>query len=303
MLPLSNLYASQIFSEHPISLYPLDDDVYYISLINDEQRLFSSGGWSVTSGSATFQDNPELPELASPFKDNHYTKITCDVEEDTVVEIESPPIFQLRDLNETLSNFSISMFLYQSSFFVEFYEVGYRYYDEILEENKDVFFKVEASQGREWVNFDFSYLPHDYDNTEIKLLLRFGLKSGGEEEDYSFIVNGINVGQWSENFSSQFSGVVPINSPIDLLGVPAKQYGIQEDSGFYIVENNNLLAKNQGPPMVYGSKTSTKIYPSEQAGHPSMIFPGKGLLNNSGKQNQYTFEFWLKIKPNTKQEK
>jgi hypothetical protein len=303
MLPLSNLYASQIFSEHPISLYPLDDDVYYISLINDEQRFFSSGGWSVTSGSATFQDNPELPELASPFKDNHYTKITCDIEEDSIIEIESPPIFQLRDLNETLSSFSISMFLYQSSFFVEFYEVGYRYYDEILEENKDVFFKVEASQGREWVNFDFSYLPHDYDNTEIKLLLRFSLKSGGEEEDYSFIVNGINVGQWSENFSSQFSGVIPTNNPIDLLGIPARQYGIQEDSGFYIVENNSLLAKNQGPPMVYGSKTSTKIYASEQAGHPSMIFPGKGFLNNSGKQNQYTFEFWLKIKPNTKQEK
>lgn len=302
MSSLSNLYASQIFSEHPISLYPLDDDVYYISLIQNEQKLFSAGEWVVTSGSAIFEDDPELPELASPFKDNNYTKIECAVpEEDEIVEIESSNIFTLNQLNEDLSTFSISMFLYQSSFFVDYYEIGYRYYDQILEEDKDVVFRVEASQGREWVNFDFSFLPHDYDNSQIKILIRFGLKPGGEEEDYTFIVNGMNVGQWSENFSAEFSGIFPESNEIDLVGVPVREYGIQENSGYYIVENNALLSKNQGPPMVYGSKTSTKIYPS-QNGSPSIIFPGNGFLNETGKQNQYTFEFWLKIKPNTKEE-
>jgi hypothetical protein len=307
MSELSNLYASQIFSEHPIGLYPLDDDVYYVSLINDEQRLFDSGGWQAVSENVDLLDNPTPPLLASPFKSNIYAKIIGEIPEEgsgnTTFEIHSPALFELRDLNENLATFSISMFLYQSSFFVNWYEIGYVYYDEILEENKEIVSRIEAINGREWINFDFSFLPHEYDNSEIKIIIRINAREGGEEEDYSFVVNGLCVGQWSETFSTKSLGVIPENINEEFFGMPAKEYGIQENSGYYIVENNVLLAKNQGIPLVYGSKSSTKIYSSETPGNPSIVFPTNGFLNESGKQNNYTFEFWINIKPNTDEEK
>jgi hypothetical protein len=307
MLELSNLYASEIFAEHPISLYPLDDSADYISLINNDQRLFNSGGWSVVSGSVTLSDDPELPLLTSPFKNNIYSGLVSEVPEEgsgnTTFEIQSPVLFELRDLNEDLTTFAISMFLYQSSFFVNWYEIGYTYYDQVLEENKEVVSRIEANQGREWINFDFSFVPHDYNNSEVKLIIRINVREGGEPEDYSFIVNGLCVGQWSETFSTQSLGAIPENSEFGFPGVVAREYGIQENSGYYLVENNALLAKNQGLPLVYGSKSATKIYPSESDGFPSIVFPGRGFLNETGKQNNYTFEFWMNIQPNTKEEK
>jgi hypothetical protein len=307
MTQLSNLYASEVFAEHPIALYPLDDGADYVSLINNEQRLFNSGGWSDTFGNVIFSDDPTLPLLSSPFKSNIYTEIIGEVPEEgsgeVTYEIQSPVLFELRDLNEDLATFSISMFFYQSSFFINWYEIGYTYYDQVLEQNKEIVSRVEAGEGREWINFDFSFLPHDYDSSQIKLVIRINAREGGEQEDYNFIVNGLCVGQWSETFSTQSLGVIPENGNFGFPGVPATEYGIQEESGYYLVENNVLLAKNQGLPLVYGSKSTTKIYPSESEGFPSIVFPGKGFLNEAGKQNNYTFEFWMNIEPNTKKEK
>jgi hypothetical protein len=307
MLELSNLYASEIFAEHPISLYPLDDNVDYISLITDEQRGFVSGNWSVVSDNATLSDNPVIPILVSPFSGGPYTEIIGDVPEEgsgeVTFEIQSSNLFQLRNLSQDLSTFSIAMFLYQSSFFVNWYEVGYTYYDQVLEQNVEFVSRVEANQGREWINFDFSFLPSEYDSSQVKILIRINASEGGTEADYAFIVNGMSVGQWSENFSTQSFGAIPENGEFGFPGVRAIEYGIQENSGFYLVENNALLAKNQGLPLVYGSKSSTKIYPSESEGFPSLVFPGKGFLNATGKQNNYTFEFWMNIQPNTKEEK
>ena len=38
MSTASNLYAQKVFSEHPISLWPLDDTADYVSLISEFQR-------------------------------------------------------------------------------------------------------------------------------------------------------------------------------------------------------------------------------------------------------------------------
>jgi hypothetical protein len=307
MTQISNLYASKVFSEHPISLYPLDDDVSYISLISDEKRLFGSGGWESALGDVLFDDSPDLPEILSPFKDNFYTQFSVPTpepeSEDFTFEIKSPDIFQLQDLNESLATFSISMYLYQSSFFINWYEVGYSYFNQGLQEEVETVSRVMANQGREWLNFDFSYLPNEYDSSNVKIIIRVNARAGGQESDYRFIVNGMCVGQWTETFSSSLLGITPELSRNGYLGYPITEYGIQENSGYYIVEDNKLLSKNQGLPLVYGSKTSTKIYPSKEDGKPSIIFPAKGFLNNEGKNNEYTFEFWINIKPNTNEEK
>jgi hypothetical protein len=304
----SNIYADRIFSEHPISLYPLDDDVSYLSLITNGQRYFSGGSWSSSANNSAiviFSDNPAIPSLDSPFSSNIYSSFSASGVslDDTTISITSPNLFDFSELNQDLKTFSISLYLYQSSIKVNWYEVGYVYYDQFLSSDKEIVTRVEAQEGSEWINFDFSYNPSSFDDENARILIRANVDSGGDLSDYTFIVNGISVGQWSENNSSEslgahFQSSSVISSSVEIFGVPAIEYGIQEDSGYYVVENNRLLARNVGVPLIYGSENNTRVYPSE-SGIPSLIVPGKGFLYSSGKNSEYSIEFWIKINPDT----
>ena len=288
-----------MFSEHPISLYALDDDVSYISLISDEQRLFGSGGWQVNSASATvFDDNPDLPDISSPFDSDIYTSVVGAVPSynGENIEWQSPNIFNFQDLNQYLKTFSISMYLYQDSVRVNWYEFGYVWGD-----GNEVVTRINAAPRKAWINFNFTYDPPNYEDNDVKIIIRanVSLDEFSQEGDYNFIVNGMTVGQWSEETSSKSLGsIVSENIFLGLSGVQAREYGIQEESGYYIAENNRLLAINTGLPLVYGSENCTNVYASASA-NPSLIFPGKGILFESGKNKEYTIEFWMRINPET----
>lgn len=295
----SNVYANSVFSEHPISLYSLDDDVSYISLISDAKRLFDSGGWKINSASTSvFDDDPELPDLESPFNSDIYSSVIGGVpsQNGENIEWESPTIFNLQDLNQDLKTFSISMYLYQDSVRVNWYEFGYVYGN-----GNEVVTRINAAPRKAWINFDFTYDPPNYQNNDVKIIIRanVSLDNLSQPGDYNFIVNGITVGQWSEKSSSKSLGVhVSEDIFLNFDGVEAREYGLQEQSGYYLVENKRLLAVNDGLPLVYGSENSTKIYPSASA-NPSLVFPGKGFLFESGKNKEYTIEFWMRINPKT----
>jgi hypothetical protein len=298
MLTPSNVYANRIYSEHPITIYALDDDVTYYSFIDDDKRLFDSGGWTVTNGVA--DDSPNLPVELPKTNSEIFSSIIG--EEPTVehsIEWTSPTIMSFEDLNQQLATFSISFYLYQSSSFVNWYEFGYVYFDEFLGADKEVVSRVNASPGSKWLNFSFTYTPLSYEDPDVRLVMRANVKSGGGPGSYNFIVHGISVGQWSENTSSQFVGVQKENAEFSLEGSRALEYGLQEDSGYYIIENNRLLGKNESTPLVYGSKNSTKILASENENSPSLIIPAKGFFNSRGKYKEYTCEFWLRINPDT----
>jgi hypothetical protein len=295
----SNIYANRIYSEHPISIYPLDDESAYYSFISDEERLFDSGGWSVINGVAN--DNPELPGQLPVTNSSVFSSIDGEIpESEHTIEWQSPGIFRFEDLSQRLNSFSISFYLYQQSSFVDWYEFGYVYYDQFLSADKEIVTRVEASPGNDWLNFSFTYSPSYYDNSELRIIMRAKVKNGGGSSDYSFIVHGLSVGQWSETTSSYDMGVFKEESPIEnLYGYPAKEYGIQENSGYYIIENNELLAKNISVPMVYGSENSTKISSALQEGLPSLIIPANGFFNALGKYKDMSCEFWLRISPQT----
>jgi len=301
----SNLYANAVFAEHPISLYPLDDDVSYISLISDQQRTFEAdtpyAGWTVTN--CTADDSLILPETYSPFSEFTYGGVIGDVPtlSGQNIEIESPNIFKFEDLNQDLATFSINMYLYQDSIYVNWYEVGYVYYDQDLEQDVERVSRVYVGSKKQWINFNFSYLPVAYDDSYMRIIIRANVNAdpAADPGDYNFIVNGISVGQWSEISSSKSLGSDKVTEAvIGLDAVIAKEYGIQEKSGFYIIEDNKLLAKNEGLPLVYGSDNCTKIIPSKDFG-PSLVIPGDGFLFDSGKNKEYTVEFWMRINPET----
>lgn len=307
MAASSNLYANSIFSEHPIALYSLDDDVKYISLISDTQRRFVAGSWSASannSASVSFSDSPTLPILPSPFDSNIYSQVSASViSNNTTIEIKSAELFSFNELNQELTTFAISCFLYQSSSHVNWYEIGYSYYDIVTSQNINVVNRVEAEEGNAWINFDFSFLPEEYDANKLKIIIRINLDAGGPPEDYRFIVNGLCIGQWSEAFSTSSLGSRPIQNSLGYKSVPAYEYGIQENSGYYIIEKNKLLAKNDGMPLVYGSTSCTQLYPSTNEDMPSIIFPSRGFLSNSGKNSEYTLEFWINVKPTSSEDK
>lgn len=55
-----------------------------------------------------------------------------------------------------------------------------------------------------------------------------------------------------------------------------------------------MFARNASIPMVYGASGVTILRPATSS-LPSLVVPGKGFLNESGRHKEYTVEFWAKI--------
>lgn len=294
MTTASNSYAARAYSEHPLAIWPLDDDVSFLSRISDTNRKFrnladSANNWTLTGCTAT--NSPTLPDIDSPFEDEIYSALMVTAAaDDTIIEAVSPAIFQFDQLNQTLTSFVINIYVYQSSAEVNWYEFGYRYYDTTAGVNTDVVERVTAPSLRSWINLSATFPVDEFDTDSCYLILRVNVNTGS----HTFIMNGLSVGQWSEPTASKSLGSE------ETIQVPAEQYGILSNNAYYQIEDNRLLAVNEGVPMVFGSDNVTKLYPST-IGAASFVFPGLGMMSEAGRYREYTLEFWLKIKPNTKE--
>ena len=301
----SNQYASKVFSEHPVAIWPLDDDAHYLSLIDDAERDLTD--WTLTNCSAT--TTPDLPNIPSPFEDNaDYFGIIGD---HTVlgisggtIELRSDPIFMFDSLSQDLKNFSINFYLYQESVYVLSYEFGFRYFDTFLGSYKEVLSVVSPSPVSAWIRFNDTFDVPEFDSDTCEIVLKINVVDGGSSGDYDFVMNALSVGQWSEPFSASTLGSVPSLVPssaglTSVYGLQADQYGPLSDNAYYIVEDGRLLARNNGVPLVFGSENCVQLNASS-SDLPSFIFPGKGFLSEEGRYKTQTLEFWMKIKPNTK---
>jgi hypothetical protein len=308
MSNVSNLYAAKVYSEHPLAIWPLDDDVSYVSLITNEQRSFEAAspysGWTVLSGSAN--DSLSLPNEGSPFISSIYSGIQGSVPavNGTVIEAKSPDLFLFSDCSQELETFSIGMYLYQDTIYSTQHEFGYEYYDDGTSSWIEVLSVVDSIPSKGWIHLQDTFTIQEFDLDYCRLIFRSTVNTGGTTGDYNFIFNGITVGQWSETTSSESLGATvespPLSSGISNNVVPADQYGVLSESAYYVVESGKLLAKNEGIPMIFGSENVTKIYPSTD-GTPSLIFPNKTMFSESGRYKSQTLEFWLKIRPLTKE--
>jgi hypothetical protein len=303
-----NEYATKAFSEHPIALWSLDDDAYFVSLIDDSKRLFDAGNWTV-SDNAIVEDFPSLDGLpSSPFPLEVHSKISVEgAENDEILEAISAPLFQIDSLNSSMKSFCINLFVYQQTINVKEYEFGYRYSNSEGEE-VDVVTVTDAPEDSEWINFNITTpIPTDYLNSyAVRLIFRAKLEqSTSPTQQYSFITNGISIGQWSEiscykNLGAEKQDVSFLSLNNINEGVAADQYGLLSENAFYLIENNRLLADNNGLTMVFGSENSTNIVAS-QFGNPSFVFPGKDVFYTEGRYKEFTLEMWMLIDPNTKE--
>jgi len=179
------------------------------------------------------------------------------------------------------------------------------YYIVNVDEYGDTF-QIEPGLGQGALQFSYP----QFGNINLILLktispiIKINVVSESASESY---IHGFSVGQQSEEFLDASLGVEPkplegIDIPDDYLAIPSKSYGLQDISAYYLSRENRLLSKNSGMPMVFGSSDLTYIYP-ERSGGPSLMFPGLGFLNESGRYKTFTIEMWLRIDPGTNEAK
>ena len=299
----SNLYAEKIFSEHPTALWALDDPVDYLSLITENQRNMVSWTTPINGSVSLYSGVSNQPfALSSVFK-IRMTEYSDNLNYTTLV---SPDITNFSNLSSDLGTFSIGTYINSISPYIAEVAIGFEYNSsytgELIQNIKNYTMQISDS----W-NFISETFDKPDDNTTFRIVIRIGAYSGGSDSDYDFLINGLTVGQWSEEFNSSSLGISSITLPstISILGGSrgyyAKAYGLDEDNGYYIINSNILRARNNGIPLCYGSSNLTSVYPNGEL--PSLIIPGKGFLNEVGKYQDYTAEFWLRVNSDSVSEK
>ena len=282
-----NLYATKVFSEQPIALWALDDTTDYVALISESNQNLSTWTISGATVGGAFGENPPR----QPFPNLHLNRVLETLGNDGTITFTSPVALDENSISEELGSFAIGAYFITYDRVVSV-RIGYQ------TDTTEVIRETVLPATRDWafVSETFS-LPENISGLRFVLELSFQTT----EIPYEIAINGINAGQWAEEFHLESSGVYPQDLPaninIDSKGVEALAYGLEGASGYYLSRNNVLYAKNSGLPLVYGAFNSTVIFPN--VNRPSLIVPGFGAMNESGKYKTLTIEFWAKIQSNT----
>ncbi len=295
----ANRYANKVYSEHPIAMWPMDEEAYYISLIDDSDRLFST--WTKTG--CTSSDSPTIPADPPPIDSTIYSSLTKSTTTAGTMQAVSAGAFGIADLNPNVSTITLNTFLYQNPTYINWFKIGIQYTNGGTQTVLSSAIPAPSAAG--WINLNHTLdVPTTFTgNISVIIQVDFLNSAAGDATSRTVIMNGLSVGQGSQTTCYTSLGSTAVDLPADLglptaKGVNADQYGMLADNGYYIVKTNALLGQNDAMSMIYGTDNSTRITPSGTS-LPSFIFPGKGMLHNNGRGNEYSFEMWLKIDPQT----
>jgi hypothetical protein len=283
----SNLYAEKVFSEHPLALWPLDDSASFLSLLSSDDKKLTS--WSISGGTYS---SSNLSNVSKPTVSPTIQLDTASSDQLTAI---SPDIIAASSLDPSKKNFNISSYFYSQNSAITSVDLGYEYTDGTVTQVTENF---SISGTGVWAFLSKTFeIPATVEN--LRVVIKVNASSVG---DYTCHINGISMAQWSENQNTTTSGVSTTslysmtNSDIALADVQAIQapaYGLKVNPGYYTASDNQLNAYNDGLPIVYGSSNATKIRPDISG--PSVVLPGFGFLNDSGRNKNMTFEFWMRI--------
>jgi hypothetical protein len=295
-----NLYATRVFSEQPISLWALDEPAGYVSLISQDMQNINSG-WTADGVSSIVDATTDVlfseKPPAAPFDETFVNGMIEDLANPGLISFESSAPVSSSSFNQELGSFAIGFYAFTFDRTVQA-RLGYRYTKENEEDIYEVIRLVNIPSNRQWafVSETFS-LPESFESISFYIELFYQ----ATEIEYQVAINGISVGQWSEEFHTNSLGVYPQELPADLplsgFGIEAQPYGLQGDSGYYIVRNNTLCALNSGMPLVFGSDSSTELRPNPDG--PSLIIPAEGLFSEGTQYQSRTFEVWISVQSNS----
>lgn len=293
-----NLYATKAFAEHPISMWALDEEVGYIGLTTSSDQNLAN--WNVSGATVVDARNPsvfsEVPRYF-PFAEEYASGLVESAGNGGLISIEASNYIDDSKINIELGSIAIGLYAFTYDRTVQA-RLGFSYVNSVTQEESELIRLVNIPANRDWA-FVAETLPLPSNVSQIKPIIEFFYTE--TQFSYEIAVSGISVGQWSEEFNTESLGVslidLPSSIPIDAKAVEAKPYGLQGNSGYYLASDTKLYAKNFGVPLVYGSQNCTRISPN-QDNKPSLIVPGEGLFNASGKYKPLTSEFWINIHSN-----
>ena len=210
-------------------------------------------------------------------------------------------------IDAATNSFTISLYYYSNNPNITSITIGYKVGATIVS---------SESFGLGTVN-SWNFITKTFNNSStqsVKIYIRFDYSENalipGTGDNYKVLVSALSLGHNSEEFNKQSVGIPQteyigntINTGIggfssSTYGYLLDAYGLSDSTinGYYCIRFGRLLAKNSQIPMVFGSANSTIIYPNPTTSDPSLVLPGQGFLNQTGKNNQYTFEFWLRAR-------
>ena len=303
MATTSNSYAEKVFSEHPIALWSLDEQVDYVSLVTEDDRnmrndwVFKDASNTTLTPStvATSYSSTSLwlPAFPDPVFESYANQLFLPPTGNELKCV-SPVIFEQSEI-DTTKTFSLStyVFTFNQSATIK---IGYEYTD-LLSQTVRETRSINLLPISEWQFVSESYtLPNSF--TNFKIVFEIVFSDAFTSGEY-LLLHGISLGQWPEQFNVESLGVnitqIPNTIPISTKGIGAKSYGLQDVSGYYLANENHILcATNSGIPMVFGAENSTRIVPNTND-YPSLILPGYGFMNQNGQYSDLTLEMWLKI--------
>lgn len=300
----TNLYASRVYAENPLALWPLDDDYSFISLISASNQNVEN--WNIFNGSASAAvDVSNVTQI--PFPDESLGGFNKNSGSNYITYLMPNVGINTATLDYSKSTICINTNVWKNTNLVNKYKIGFQYTSESVITDVSEFDAESSETGWQKISHTFNYPA----SATIYPYLEIEFEEGGSTSDYTIYSNALSVGQWSEKFHTDSTGIFPqilsssvsfykllpeVSASVDVKYITADSYGITTiDDGYYIVENNNMLGVNNGLPMVFGSSNITNLYPPQTKDMPSLIVPGKGFLNQKGKYKRITAEFWLRI--------
>lgn len=297
MLTTSNLYAEKVFSEQPVALWSLDEPVYYLSLITENLRDLQN--WSVSNNSTISEYTAgDINPVFDGIKINSII-MNAGVDTQTFTTISFPQILNESSFDLSQETVSSSVYLYSPIQKTIDVEIGFEYIINGATHTRTSTYSFVATDKWTFISDSFD-LPTSF--TSIKPIVKV---STGDTNEYSFLLHGITFGQHSENFNVESLGSLSSPIPTTIYStstanvIPASAYGLQENAGYYVENDNTIYAKNTAMPLVYGSTSSTRLIPNPNG--PSLMVPGFGFMNEDGQYKDITFEAWLRIKSQTKE--
>lgn len=306
----SNLYAQKVFGEHPLAIWPLDEQVDFASILSASAADIDNS-WTITTTNLTGTVIPGTVTTTSvtvgPISTSQtYQIVSPDpgVNSFAVTRLESPELSNLQALDLIVGTLTSSTWFNPISSDIIVLEIGYTYIDPTTSVKTDVVETFDISINNAWQLLSTTQLLANV-NTTFKMLIKVTYKkSVTPSPTYSMLINGIALGQLAEEFTASSTGIVPLDIPLsialptNLKVLPTSKYGVNADYAYHIINDNLLRAKNFGVPLVYGSSSSTTLL--NNYGLPSLIVPGLGFLNNDGKYRDLTLELWLRVNSGTK---
>lgn len=296
---ISNLYASQVFAEHPIVLWTLDEDFAFVNLLSASTQNISY--WNTTGGtssSASISSITNVDQRTLPVEDDLYSlSKSASVTSASVIY---PSYFTESSLDTNKKSVAFNTWFLAPTT-VDQVELWFDVSGSSSYSSSAVF---DNSTPTKW-----SFASHTIDlaaSASFKPYLK--VKYLTESAGVNTFFNGISVGQWSELYARETSGINPTSITnqelASIIPTASANYSLSEikpygfnttDTGYYLINRNKMLANNTSLPMVFGSGNLTRINSPVDAGVPSIALPGKTFLNEYGKYKQLTMEFWLRV--------